>query len=274
MKKLKVGFQGVSGSFSEEALLLYYNGEVDPFPVQEFEDVFLGIERGEMTYGILPVENSSTGAISHVFDLLNQHNAYIVGEVCLKVDQHLLALPEASLEDIEIVYSHPQGFEQSRVFLKQYPDWQLITYYNTAKSAELVMKSRDKTKAAIASKRAAEFYGLNILSQSINTNTTNTTRFIILGKALEVKEDFNKVSIVMATKHTAGSLYKALKHFAHNNINMLKIESRPIPDRPWEYYFYVDFEGNLGDRKVQDTINEMKKDSQYFKILGNYRKFD
>ena len=271
MNKIKVGFQGVSGSFSEEALLLYFNEQVEAIPVPEFEDIFHAIRNGHIKYGVLPVENSSTGAISQVYDLLNQQDAYIVGEVCLRVEQHLLVLPGATLEDIQVVYSHPQGFEQSRPFLKQYPSWQLMAYYNTAKSAELVMKSQDKSKAAIASARAAELYGLNILRDSINTNDTNTTRFIILGKELEIKKESNKISVVMATKHTAGSLYKALKHFADNNINMLKIESRPIPDKPWEYFFYVDFEGNLGDSTVQHAISEMKKDSQYFKILGNYR---
>ncbi len=274
MKKLKVGFQGVSGSFSEEALMLYFNEDVETIAVTEFEDIFYAIRDEKIDYGILPVENSSTGGISQVYDLLNQHDAYIVGEVCLRVEQHLLALTEASLEDIEVVYSHPQGFEQSKNFLKEYPSWQLITYYNTAKSAELVMKSQDRSKAAIASKRAAQLYGLNILQESINTNTTNTTRFIILGKKLEIKDDSNKISVVITTKHTAGSLYKALKHFAKNNINMLKIESRPIPDKPWEYFFYVDFEGNLEDDEVLHTINEIKKDCQYFKILGNYKKAD
>lgn len=273
MRQVKVGFQGVSGSFSEEALFLYFKENFQTVAVQEFEDIFKGIINNDFDYGILPLENSSTGAIAHVYDLLNENEVYIVGEIFLKVKHHLLALPEAVIEDIKEVYSHPQGFEQSRPFLKRYPLWKLIPHYNTAKSAELIMKTRDKTMAAIASLRAAEIYGLNILREGINTNSSNTTRFIILSKNLTIKEQSNKVSIVLATKHTAGSLYKVLKHFAENGINMLKIESRPIPDKPWEYFFYVDFEGNLEDDKILKTIDRIKEDSEYFKILGNYNFF-
>ena len=223
MEKIKVGFQGVSGSFSEEALFLYFRVNFQTVAVSEFEDIFNGIRFGDFDYGIVPLENSSTGAITHVYDLLNQNDAYIVGETCLRVKQHLLALPETTMDDIKEVYSHPQGFEQSRPFLKQFPSWQLISHYNTAKSAELVMKTQDKTMAAIASSRAAELYGLNILREGINTNSTNTTRFIILSKNLNIQEQSNKISIVLATKHTAGSLFKVLKHFAENNINRLNI---------------------------------------------------
>ncbi|MBS3994330.1 MAG: prephenate dehydratase [Alkaliphilus sp.] len=272
MKKVKVGFQGVSGSFSEEALFLYFKENFETVTVPEFEDIFKGIINNDFDYGILPLENSSTGAITHVYDLLNQNEVYIIGETFLKVKHHLLALPQADIEDIKEVYSHPQGFEQSRPFLKMYPSWKLIPHYNTAKSAELVMKTQNKTMAAIASLRAAELYGLNILREGINTNSSNTTRFITLGKNLTFEEQSNKVSIVLATKHTAGSLYKVLKNFAENSINMLKIESRPIPDRPWEYFFYVDFEGNLEDGKILKTIDRIKEDSEYFKMLGNYKK--
>jgi len=274
MNMIKAGFQGVSGSFSEEALFSYFSSNLKAVAFPEFEDIMFAIREGHIDYGILPVENSSTGAITQVYDLLNQHEAYITGEICLKVKQHLLALPGAGIEDIKEVYSHPQGFEQSRPFLKQYPSWKLIPYYNTAKSAELVKESQSKSMGAIASGKAAELYELSILRESINYNTLNTTRFIILSKELKVGEECNKISIVLSTKHIAGSLYNVLRHFAENKINMLKIESRPIPDKPWEYFFYVDIEGNLADDTIQLAIENIKKDSEYFKILGNYRKFE
>jgi chorismate mutase/prephenate dehydratase len=273
MKTIKAGFQGVPGSFSEEALLVYYsNNNIEAVALPEFEDICTSVESGTIDYGILPIENSSTGAITHVYDLLNQYNVFIRGEVCLSINQHLLTLPETEIDDIKEVYSHPQGFEQSRAFLKEYP-WSLIPYYNTAKSAELVSKCKRKEKAAIGSQRAAELYGLKVLRRCINSSKTNSTRFVIIGKDIRITEDCNKISIVMATKHTAGSLFNVLRYFAENGINMLKIESRPIPDRPWEYFFYVDFEGNLSNNIVGLAMERIKESTEYFKLLGNYRGF-
>lgn len=274
MKKIRAGFQGVSGSFSEEALYAYFSeNDLEAKAVPEFEDICIALENKDIDYGILPVENSSTGAITQVYDLLSQHEVFIVGEICLKVKQHLLALPGTKLDEIEEVYSHPQAFEQCRPFLKQYP-WRLIPYYNTARSAELIKTSQYKAKGAIGSRKAAELYGLEILKEAINSNRTNTTRFIILSNELRFDENANKISVMISTKHTAGSLYHALKHFAENQINMLKIESRPIPDKSWEYYFYVDFEGNLNEEVIQTAINNIKQDTEYLKILGNYQKFE
>lgn len=271
MLSMTVGFQGVAGSFSEEALFNYFPNDVDTKTFEQFEDVFIGLERSEIHYGVLPIENSSTGAIATVYDLLNQYDCYIVGETYVKPIQNLLGVRGSKIEDIKEVYSHPQGFEQSKTFLSKHP-WRHIPYYNTARSAAFISEQNNPTIGAIASKKAADLYGLDVLAENINCNQHNTTRFIIIGKSLKVNSVCDKISVVLSTKHTAGALYNALKTFATNGINMLKIESRPVQHTPWEYYFYIDIEGNLEDPDIAKTVDQMKIDCHHFKLLGNYKK--
>lgn len=270
MLTITVGYQGVAGSFSEEALYKYFPNDVDTKNYEQFEDVFIGVDNDEVHYGVLPIENSSTGAIATVYDLLNQYDCYIVGETYVKPIQNLLGVKGSKIEDIKEVYSHPQGFEQSKTFLNKH-NWRLIPYYNTAKSAEYVMLQNNPAIGAIASSKAADIYKLDVLAENINCNEHNTTRFIIIGKSLKVNSLCDKISVVLSTKHTAGALYNALKHFASNNINMLKIESRPVQHTPWEYYFYVDIEGNIEDPAIVKTVDQMKIDCHHFKLLGNYK---
>lgn len=271
MLSLTVGYQGVAGSFSEEALYNYFPNDVDTKNFEQFEDVFIGLDKGVIHYGVLPIENSSTGAISAVYDLLNQYDCFIVGETYVKPIQNLLGIKGSKMTDLKEVYSHPQGFEQSKTFLSSY-QWKLIPYYNTARSAEYIKEQSNITIGAIASKKAAELYGLDILAENINCNQHNTTRFVIIGKSLKVNNVCDKISVVLSTKHQAGALYNTLKHFASNNINLLKIESRPVQHTPWEYYFYIDFEGNVDEPYVAKTIEQMKIDCHHFKLLGNYKK--
>jgi chorismate mutase/prephenate dehydratase len=194
-KKLIVGFQGVPGSFGEEALLAYFGDSVCTKALDTFEDIFKKLIGQEIDFGVLPIENSSTGAITEVYDLLNQYDCSIIGEVCLPIQHHLMGIRGASIADIREVYSHPQGFEQSSKFLKQYPNWKLIPYYNTAKSAEWVQKNNQKHMGAIASEKAAKLYNLQILAFGINSNQHNTTRFIIA-----VKRKFQRFVIKMSYK--------------------------------------------------------------------------
>jgi chorismate mutase/prephenate dehydratase len=266
-----VGFQGVAGSFSEEALINYFKEDKITKNYTQFEDVFTALSKGEIDYGVLPIENSSTGVISTVIDLLNDSDCYIVGETYVAVIQNLLAIKGATIDDIKEVYSHPQGFEQSTTFLSTH-DWKLVPYYNTATSAKHVLTQNDKSIAAIASDRAAQIYDLNILASHINCNLQNTTKFVIIGKSLEVKPDSDKISIVMSTKHQAGALYGILKYFANNHINLLKIESRPIKHTPWEYYFYIDLEGNIHDDIVKQTLTTIESECNHYKLLGNYKR--
>lgn len=271
-KTKRLGFQGVPGSFSEEALLKYFGENIDETPYEEFEDVFSALKNNEIDYGILPIENSCTGAITQVYDLLSNYGFYIVGEECIKIDQHLIGVEGTTVNSIEEIYSHPQGFEQSNEFLKNNHSWKLIPYHNTAISAKMIRDLNDKSKAAIASERAAKIYGLNIIKRAINNNKDNHTKFIIIGRDLTVSENCNKISVVFSLEDEAGTLYRLLRYFAENNINMIKIESRPNKHTSWKYLLYVDFEGNLNNEEVQNAIKLIEKNSGYFKLLGNYKR--
>ena len=271
-KKLKIGFQGVEGSFSEEALLNYFGKEAMTSSFRFFEDVFMAIDRGDVDYGILPVENSSTGSVNEVYDLLRKYGCHINGEIVLKVKQNLLGVKGASMEDIKEVYSHSQGFQQSAEFFKEHPSWKLIPYHNTALGAKLVSEAGDISRAAVASEKAAAIYGLDILKENLNFNSKNYTRFVIVGKDLELDESSDKISVVLTVRHKAGSLCDVLRLFSQEGLNLLKIESRPIMDKSWEYFFHLDFEGNLQDPHVSRIMDQIRSRTTYFKILGNYRR--
>ena len=270
---ITVGFPGVEGSFTETALIKYCGTECKKLNFEDFEDVFINLKEGKIDYGIVPIENSSTGAITETYDLLRKYGFYIVGEQCIRINQNLLGIKGATLEEIDEVYSHPQGFEQSTEFLKQYPHWKRIPYHNTAIAAQMVRDLKDKTKAAIASDRAAEKYKLEILKGNINNCSNNHTRFIIIGKNLENAKDFNKLSVIFAIEDGVGALYNVLRYFSENNINMVKIESRPIREKEWKYFFYVDFEGNLEQDAVNEALQLIDENSKYFRLLGAYKKF-
>lgn len=270
--RVKVAYQGVKGSFSEEALIKYFKNYDEIKNYEEFVDVFEALKNNEINYGVLPIENSYTGAITEVYDLLVKYNFFIVGEECLKINQHLLGIEGSSIEEIREIYSHPQGFAQSRSFLNELVDVRLIPYYNTAISAKYVADIKDKSKGAIGSKRASEIYGLEILKENINDNKDNHTKFIVVGKKLRYNIESNKISVVFSLEDKAGTLYNLLRYFAENGINMLKIESRPNKNNSWKYLLYVDFEGNLEDISVKNALNLIEKNSVYFKIIGNYKK--
>lgn len=268
---VKVGFPGVRGSFSEEALLKFFGEDSDRISFDGFEDVFKAIETGEIKYGMLPIENSSTGAISDVYDLIQKYGFYIVGEESIKINQHLIGTDGTTVDSIKEVYSHPQGISQSSEFLKQHEDWKLIPFINTSTSAKLVHDLGDKSKVAIASKRAAKIYGLNIIKECINDQKNNSTRFVIISKDMEVSKDADKVSVVFSLENEVGFLYNLLRSFAENNINLIKIESRPIKGASWKYFLYVDFEGELDRKEAGKALKELEKDTAYFKLLGAYK---
>ena len=268
---VKVGYQGVAGSFSHEALEDYFNG----VPKAElnylrFEDVVKAVKNNEIKYGILPIENSSTGGITEVYDLVRTYDCHIVGEKCLKVVQNLVALPGARLEQLTKVYSHPQGFEQSRPFFSRYPQIEQIPFFNTAKSAKMVSESGDLTIAAVASAKAAQLYGLQVLAADINSESTNTTRFIIIANTAEARPDADKITVVVSVKHEPGSLYKTLGTFYECGLNMLNLESRPIGGRSWEYFFHIDLTGNLSCPQVREALARLGENCVYCKVLGNY----
>lgn len=271
-KNLRIAYQGIQGAFSEQALKEYFMGkDYITKNFSEFEDVFQALKDGIVDYGVLPIENSSTGGISEVCDLLRKYGLYIIGEKVVKIDQNLMALPTATLEDISQIYSHPQGFRQCMEYLNNNRQWQIIPYSNTALSAKLVHDRQDKTLAAIASKNAAELYDLNIIAENINDNNNNHTLFIIIGRELEQSPLSNKVSTVLSVPHKPGTLYAVLEKFHIYDLNLIKIESRPQEGKQWEYFFYIDFVGNMSDPHVQQALGEIKQISTYFKMLGNYQ---
>ena len=265
-----VGFQGVAGSFSEQALVETFGDERERIAYPEFEDVFRALQKKGIDYGVLPIENSSTGAISAVYDLLGSYGFFIVGEHCCRVSQNLVGLPGATLKTIKTVYSHVQGIEQSSTFLNGHREWDLVPYHNTAVSAKMVAESGDLTKAAIASKRAAALYSLSVIAPDINNRQDNMTRFIVIGRTLE-PENADKISVVFSIANEAGNLYQTLRTFADNRLNMVKIESRPLPDAAWNYLFYVDFEGNIADDAVRAALEKLSRDSVRYRLLGAYR---
>ena len=271
-ENLKVGYQGVIGSFSEEAMHKHFSSIKNTRNYETFEELFIALKNEEIDYAIAPIENSSTGGISRVYDLLKIYDFYIVGEECIKINQHLIGVKGATINDIQEVYSHPQGFEQSAESLKRYENIKLIPYLNTAISAKLVSDLNDKTKAAIASERAAKIYNLDIIDSNINDNKDNYTKFVIIGRNFEVGNACDKSSIIFSTEHESGELYRLLKYFADYNINLTKIESRPNKHIPWQYLFYVDFEGSIKEEKIKRSIANIENESKYFKFLGSYKK--
>lgn len=265
-----LGFQGVAGAFSEEALLAFFGQQAKRRSCADFEAVFLALEKEEITYGILPIENSSTGSVNEVYDLILKYGFYIVGEQSLAVQQHLMGLPGATLPEIKEVYSHPQGLAQCSRFLKQYPNWQQIPYHNTAVSAKLIKELGDSSKVAIAGKRAALLYGLTILSEGINDEKDNHTLFILIGRQPLQNPAADKVSLVFRLENQAGALAKFLSIFATHQVNLTKLESRPVKYRPWEYVFYANFEGNLAEKNIKQALEEARGVAKELRILGSY----
>ncbi|OPJ61218.1 prephenate dehydratase [Clostridium oryzae] len=268
----KIAYFGVPGSYSHEAMLNIFGEEADAIYRESFEEVFKVLVEGKVKYGVLPIENSSTGGITDVMDLLKKYDCYVVGEKCIAINHCLMGIDGAKLEDIEEVYSHTQGLLQCKEFLEQHKQWKLFDYYNTAKSAEYVKSSNSIHKAAIGGKAAAKLYGLNIIKQPINSNKENYTRFIIISKELMSFENSDKISIILNLPHVSGSLYNVIKVIYENNLNMMMIESRPIMGMPWEYSFYIDFEGNLKEERVKKAIDIIKEKSADFRLVGNYKK--
>ena len=269
--KTKVVCFGVKGSYTEQAMEEYFGTDIDSFHAPTFKKVMQAIIEGKADYGVLPIENTSTGGITDIYDLLVEFDNYIIGEHVVKIDHALLALPEANLDDIQNVYSHPQGLMQCSKYMERYEKMIPMECISTADSAKKVQQDGDITQGAIASKRAAQLYGLKILAEAINHEDTNSTRFIIITNKKEFIKNSNKISICFELPNKSGSLYNMLSHFIYNNLNMTKIESRPLEGRNFEYRFFVDFQGNLRDAGVKNALNGIQEEAIELKILGNYK---
>ena len=228
------------------------------------------IQNGEADYAVFPIENSSAGIVSENYDLMVEYNNYIVGEQIIRIDHALLGLPEATMDDITDIYSHPQALMQCSKYLENHRDWEKHSLKNTAMSAQKIKEDGKKNKAAIASTLTADIYGLKVLDEAIHNNKNNSTKFIIVANKKIFESRANKISISFEVPHESGSLYHKLSHFIYNGINMNKIESRPVQGKAWEYRFFVDIEGNLNDAAVQNALRGLTEETIRLKILGNY----
>ncbi|MDD6160717.1 MAG: prephenate dehydratase domain-containing protein [Oscillospiraceae bacterium] len=264
----RVVYQGVPGAYSEQACINVFGPGVDARGLEQFEDNFKALKEGRADYAVLPIENSSTGGIRQIYDLLSQYECYLVGETTVRVEHCLMAPEGADLTTITHVYSHEQGLFQCEQYLAAHPNWHPVPQADTAGSARMVAACGDLTKAAICSQRAAEIYGLKILARGINHNSRNTTRFVVVSPVPELHEGANKVSTMFVLPHEAGSLNQVLTVLAVHGLNMVKLESRPIPEHSWEYLFFMEFTGSMEQQETLDAIHELIQSTGDFRVLG------
>ena len=268
-QKCRVVFQGAEGAYSQAAMMEYFGETVDSFNVDTFRDAMLAIDEGSADFAVLPIENSSAGIVSEIYDLLVEFENYIVGEQIIRIEHCLMAAPGTKLEDIQTVYSHPQSLMQSAHFLLE-AGWQQISMKNNAFAAKKVAEEKDKTQAAIAGETAAKIYGLDILKRGVNDVKNNSTRFLIITNQKVFATNAGKISLCFEVSHESGALYHALSHLMYHGLNVTKIESRPIAGRNWEYRFFLDFEGNLTDSAVRNALRGLREETRNMKVLGNY----
>lgn len=263
-----VACQGVEGAYSGvTANTLFPDSPVRFY--KQFEDVFEAVNKGEAKYGVIPVENSTAGSVHESYDLIMKYRFYVVGAYDLKIEHCLCAKADTKYEDITDVYSHPQALSQCNNFLKSF-DFTGVNFSNTAAAAEFVAKSSKNNIAVICSELAAKKYGLKILKRNVQNNNNNRTRFIVISKELVIGEDADKISLIFSAPHTTGSLYRVLGRFSMAGLNLTKLESRPIENADFDYYFYVDVMGSVKDKSTLDLICALYDELPEFEFLGNY----
>ncbi len=268
-----VAYQGEPGAYSQLAALKYFGNEVSTLPFATFDEVFASVSQGTCTHGIIPVENSLAGSIYRNYDLMLRNDLYIVGEYHLRVVHCLLALPGVRLEDVQRVHSHPQALAQCEANLTRL-GVTLVPEADTAGAARLLVQRNDRHAAVLASRAAADLYHLEVLAEYLEDNPINYTRFLILAQepyhAQDVEDGDYKTSIVFSLKNQPGALFKALSVFALRDIDLTKIESRPIPGKPWEYLFYIDFAGHASSANCSRAIDHLSEMAPFLRHLGSY----
>jgi prephenate dehydratase len=269
LKRLKIGFQGEHGAYSEQAIFKHFGLAVQTVPCRSVREVFSLTEAGTVDLGLVPTENTIEGTVYETSDMLLTSSVKVIGEEVLRVVHCLIGLPGSKLGEIESVYSHPQALGQCRNFIVSLGAEPMVTY-DTAGSVKMIKEHGMMQAAAIASERAAEIYGLKVLKKGIEDYGRNFTRFIIISKNEGPRSRDSKTSIIFAVPHTPGSLYNALEAFADEGINLTKIESRPTRQRPWEYYLFVDFEGHRKERKITTALGRLATKAVFLKVLGSY----
>jgi prephenate dehydratase len=270
---MKIGYQGEKGAYSEAAIYQHYGKGIEAVGYETFEDVFEAVKNNKVDRGFLPFENTIAGSVVMNYDLLLKEDVFVIAEVFLKISHSLLSHKGNKLGNIKKAYSHPHSLEQCREFLKKHKI-KAVPEYDTAGAAKLVKERNKKEEAAIASELCVNIYGLEVLEKSIETNKNNATKFFTFVTKDKVPKDLKKekTSIAFKTKHYPGALINCLQRLAKNNINLTKLESRPLPENPWEYIFYVDFEGGIDDENVKLALSEMEASSTFVKVLGSYPK--
>jgi len=268
---MKVSFQGEPGAYSEQAVFNYF-GTVETVPCESFDAMFDAVVSGKSDAALAPIENSLAGSIHQNYDLLLRHDLHIVGEYFLRVQHCLITNPGGKMEEIKKAISHPQALGQCAAYLRSH-GIKAEQVYDTAGSVKMLKESGARDVAAIASKRAAELYGMQILQEGIEDNAENYTRFLAVGRESIVPTDDAKTSIVFTLKNVPGSLFKAMSVFALRDIDLAKIESRPLQGSPWEYLFYIDLIGSVQDETVQRALDHLGEYAVMLRVLGSYPRF-
>jgi prephenate dehydratase len=267
---MKVAFQGERGAYSEIAARRLFGEKLKPIPCRTFDEIFAAVDRGRIPCGIVPLENSLAGSILQNYDLLLRHHLTIVGEVSQRITHNLIAHPGTTISSIRQVYSHPQALMQCAKYLSHLKRAEKIPAYDTAGAVKLIKERGLKDAAAIASQLAAEIYGMEVLQQGIENDPENYTRFVVLKKKTRPSRNAKKTSIVFSLRNMPGALFKSLSVFALRDIDLLKIESRPLHGKPWEYFFYVDLAGNIRKKNCQNALQHLSEIATYLKVLGSY----
>jgi chorismate mutase/prephenate dehydratase len=270
-KKVKVAFQGERGAYSESAVHAFFGETADVKPCKDLTEVFENVNNKETQYGVVPIENSLEGSVNQTYDLFLTNNLKVSGEIIIRISHCLIVNQNTKMEAVKTIYSHPQALAQSRSFLENLGG-KLVPTYDTAGSVKMLKEKRLKDSAAVASERAAQIYEMKILAREIEDQPTNYTRFFVISEKDFPKTGRDKTSIIFAASHKPGALYRALGEFEKRNINLTRIESRPTKQKPWEYNFYLDFEGHRTEKNCSEALKALEKIAGFLKILGSYPK--
>lgn len=270
---MKVAFQGESGAYSEMAALQHFGFNIELVQHKTLSDVFETVESKKADCAIVPIENSIEGSVNETYDLLLETKLMVSSEVYLRVVHCLIGYSDSSMEKIQVIYSHPQALGQCRGFIKSH-GFEPIPFYDTAGSVKMLKEFRIENAAAIAGERAAEIYGMKVFAKGIEDSKNNYTRFLVLRDNDSEPTGNDKTLVIFTTKHIPGALHKVIEEFASREINLTMIMSRPTKEKPWEYNFYVDFEGHRSQQKIKECLERLKNRTVFLKVLGSYPKFN
>ncbi len=265
-----ISYQGEPGAFSEQAARAFFGSKAKLIPQEHFRDVFLSVSKGSSNYGIVPIENSVFGSVHENYDLLLRYPLSIAGEITMRIRHQLLVLPGVKKKDLRFVFSHPQALGQCEEYLHSLRRVKPMAYYDTAGAAKMIREEVRRNAAAIASVQAAKTYKLSVLGRNIERNHQNFTRFLVLARTARPLGGHLKTSVVFSVRNIPGSLFKALAVFALREVNLLKIESRPLAGKPWEYLFYLDVMGSVREEKIMQALNHLKEVCTFMRVLGSY----